>query len=118
MKKKIFLISLFFVSLISLVGCGKSADKLKGTWKGLSDGESRDYQIDTTFKFDGNSNVEYENEYGIKSKGTYEIKDNKVTISLETWDSKKEYEFTINDNKLSLKATDVYSPSYSELIKQ
>lgn len=118
MKNKILLISIFFVSVFVLVGCGKNSDELEGTWKGLTDGESRDYQIETTFKFDGNGKVEYENEYGIKSEGTYEIKDNKVTISLKSWDEAKVYEFSINDKTLSLKATDVYSPSYSELDKQ
>ena len=113
MKK--FLISMIAVaSLFVAVGCGSKKDNaLVGTWEGpTNDG------LKTTFVFKKDGKVEYENEYGIKSNGTYEIKDEKVTISLESWDKAKVYEFTIKDNNLSLKATDVYSPSYDKMTKK
>lgn len=117
MKKKFLLLSLFFVSLFVLVGCG-SSNELVGKWKGLTDGDSRENQIETTFEFKSGEDVEYSNEYGIKSSGTYEIKDNTVTIKLDTWDQSKDYEFKVDGDKLSLTATDRYSPSYSEMVKQ
>ena len=117
MKKRFLLFSLFVASLFIFAGCG-SSNKLVGTWKGLTDGESRDMQIETTFKFEKNGDVSYSNEYGITSDGTYEIKDDKVVISLETWSESKTYEFKVDGDKLSLTATDVYSPSYSEMKKQ
>ena len=117
MKKKLLLFSLFFVSLFVFAGCG-SSNKLVGSWKGLTDGESRDMQIETTFTFKKNGDVEYKNEFGFDSNGTYEIKDDEVTIKLESWDKEKVYKFKITDDKLSLTATDIYSPSYSEMVKQ
>ncbi len=89
-----------------------------GEWKGLTDGESRDMQMETTFNFKSNGDVEYSNEFGINSTGTYEIKDDIVTIKLESWESAKDYKFEVKDDKLSLTAQDVYSPSYSEMVKQ
>ena len=99
-------------------GCGKSDKELVGTWKGLTDGDSRENQIETTFTFKSGGDIAYENEFGIKSEGTYEINDNKVTITLESWDQPKVYEFKVDGDKLSLTATDKYSPSYSEMVKQ
>ena len=113
--KKILLVSILFVSVFLLVGCG-SSNELVGSWKGLTDGESRDVQMETTFTFKSDGNVEYSNEFGITGTGTYEIKENVVTIVLDLWT--KDYEFKVDGNKLSLKATDAYSPSYSEMIKQ
>ena len=115
MKKKLLLVSLLFVSLFVFVGCG-SSNELVGTWKGLDDAESRDMQMETTFVFESNGNVTYSNEYGITGTGTYEINENKVTIEMDIWS--KVYEFKVDGDKLSLIATDAYSPSYSELIKQ
>lgn len=117
MKNKLLLVALFTISLFLLVGCGSSKDALSGSWKGLTDGESRDMQIETTFTFkDGE--VDYLNEYGFTGKGTYEIKDDTVTIKLDSWDQDKVYKFSVKDDTLSLTATDAYSPSYSELKKQ
>ena len=117
MKKKILLVTLFAVSLFLLVGCGSSKDELDGTWKGLSDAETRNLQIETTFTFkDGE--VEYHNEYDFHGKGTYEIKDDTVTIKLDLWDKDKVYKFSVKDDTLALTATETYSPSYSELKKQ
>lgn len=117
MKKKYLLLIAIFTFTFVLVGCGKSSE-LEGTWKGLTDGESRDTQMETTFTFKSGGEVEYKNEFGITSTGKYELKDNIVVIDLETWDKAKEYEYKVDGDKLSLKATDVYSPSYSELVKQ
>ena len=98
MKKKLLLISVLFVSLFVFAGCGGSDNELVGTWKGLTDGESRDMQIETTFTFKSGGDVVYSNEFGLESIGTYEFK--------------------VDKEKLSLTATDVYSPSYSEMTKQ
>ena len=115
--KKYLLVLTLIVSVVFLTACG-SSNELEGTWKGLTDGESRDNQIETTFVFKSGGEVEYSNEYGIKGNGTYEIKDDVVNIKLNTWDQAKDYKFKVDGDKLSLTATDVYSPSYSELKKQ
>lgn len=117
MKKRVLLLVTLFVSCFALLACGKSND-LIGTWKGLSDGESRGDQIEATFVFGSNDEVEYSNEFGFSGKGTYKIEDNKVTIKIDLWENEKVYEFKVDGDKLSLKATDSISPSYSELIKQ
>ena len=100
------------ISLFLVVGCGKS-NKLIGKW----DGKTND-GLKTTSEFKKDGTVNYDNEYGFDSTGTYKIEDNKVTISLESWDKDKVYEFEIKDNKLTLKATDQYSPSYSNMTKK
>lgn len=111
--KKIVISLIATISIFLTVGCGSKGNALVGTWNGdTNDG------LNTTFIFKKGDKVEYNNEYGIKSSGTYKIEDNKVTITLESWDKAKVYEFTINDNNLSLKATDVYSPSYDKLTKK
>ncbi len=110
--KKYLLNSLIVFTLILVVGCGKS-NKLVGTWNGSTlDG------LETTFVFKKNGSVEYKNQFGINSEGTYKIDGDKVTISLKSWDDDKVYDFSIKDNKLSLTATDKYSPSYKEMIKK
>lgn len=118
MKKRFLLISLLFVSLFIFAGCGGSSNELVGSWKGLTDGDSRENQLETTFTFKSDNTVEYENEFGIKGSGTYEIKDNTVVITLDTWSEAKTYNFKVDGSKLSLTATDQYSPSYSEMTKQ
>ncbi len=100
------------ISLLLLVGCGKKSP-LVGTWKGDSnDG------LNTTFVFKKNGDVEYKNEFGIESKGTYKINKDEVTIKIESWDKAKVYKFKVKDSKLSLSATDKYSPSYKNMIKK
>ena len=117
MKKKLLLFVTLFVSFFAIVACGKS-NELVGTWKGLSDGESRGDQIEATFVFKDGDEVEYSNEFGFTGTGTYKIEDNKVTINIDLWTNEKVYEFKVDGDKLSLKATDSISPSYSELVKQ
>ena len=110
--KKYFVSIIAVVSLFLVVGCGKT-NKLIGTWNGkTNDG------LKTTFEFKKDGTVNYDNEYGFISTGTYQIKDNKVTISLESWDKEKVYEFIIKENKLNLTATDKYSPSYDGMTKK
>ncbi len=111
MKK--YLLSLVLVlGVFLLVGCGKS-NALVGTWEGsTTDG------LKSTFVFKSGDKVEYSNEFGINSKGTYKIKDDTVTINLEAWDNEKVYKFSINNNTLKLSATDNYSPSYNNLKKK
>ena len=109
--KKIFASIVTVCFLFILVGCGKS-NKLIGTWKGATqDG------LKTTFKFEKNDKVTYENEYGFNSTGTYKITDDKVEISLESWSEAKVYKFEVKDGKLNLTATDQYSPSYAGMTK-
>lgn len=110
---KRFLLSVIAVfSLVLVVGCGKS-NPIVGTWKGeTTDG------LKTTFVFEKNKKVSYENQFGIKSEGTYKIDGDKVTISLKLWDEDKVYDFKVKDNKLSLTATDKYSPSYKDMEKK
>ena len=111
MKK--FLMSVVAVfALVLVVGCGKS-NGLVGTWKGATnDG------LETTFTFEKGDKVSYENQYGIKSEGTYKIDGDKVTINLKSWDQEKVYKFEISGKKLNLTATDKYSPSYKNMEKK
>ena len=111
MKKTIICLVTIF-SLLVITGCSKS-NNLVGTWKGnTNDG------LKTTFKFEKNGNVKYENEYGFASDGTYKIDGDTVTITLKSWNESKKYEFKIKDKKLSLTATDKYSPSYKDMVKE
>lgn len=111
MRKILFSLVLVMCVCV-LAGCGKS-NELVGTWEGeTTDG------MKTTFVFKSGDKVEYSNEFGIKSNGTYKIKDDTVTINLEAWDKEKVYKFSVNDNTLKLSATDAYSPSYNNLTKK
>lgn len=109
--KKIVLSFVAVFSVLLLTACG--SNKLIGTWVGRTqDG------LETTFTFEKNDVVKYENEYGFKSEGTYKVKDNIITIDLELWSQKKEYKYEIKNNKLDLTATDQYSPSYKGMEKR
>lgn len=112
MKKNLLLLVTVFASLFILVGCGKS-NALVGEWTGdTEDG------LTTTFTFNDDGTAKYSNEYEFNSEGTYEIKEEVVTITMEFWDQPKEYTFKIEDGKLSLTANDVYSPNYKEMTKK
>ena len=100
------------VSVLLLVGCGKKAP-LVGTWNGdTQDG------LNTTFIFEKNGDVQYKNEYGFDSEGTYKIDGDEVTITLKSWDQAKVYKFKVEGKKLKLTATDKYSPSYESMTKK
>ena len=100
------------VAVLILVGCGKKSPLL-GTWNGdTQDG------LNTTFIFEKDGNVEYKNEYGFDSEGTYKINKDEVTIKLDSWDKEKVYKFEVKNNKLTLTATDKYSPSYDSMTKK
>ena len=109
--KKLFLSFVVIFSIVVLTACG--SNKLVGTWKGeTTDG------IKTTITFEKKDKVNYSNEYGFKSEGTYTIKGDKVTIDLEIWSSPIEYKFEIKNGKLNLTATNGYSANYENLTKQ
>lgn len=113
MKKLLTVCSLIIILAISmccLAGCGK--DKLAGKWSNAVDDI-----YNAVFEFDGKGNVTYKTEYA-EGKGTYTINEDKVTISLDIWTKPIEYKFEFNDKKLTLTATNGYSPSYKELKKQ
>lgn len=114
MKKYVLsalLVVMLLGSLILLTACG--SNELVGKWEGLTnDG------LNTTFDFKGDGKVEYSNEYGFNSNGTYEVKDGEVKISLESWGEAKTYKYEIKDGKLKLTATDKYSPSYDGMEKK
>ena len=108
--KKVLLSFLVCSMLLLLTACG--SNKLKGNWSGATnDG------IKTEWKFTSNK-VSYENEFGIKSEGTYEIKDDVVTIDLEVWSNPISYKFEVKDNKLSLIAQDQFTPSYKDMTRK
>ena len=109
--KKYFLCLLVLICVLTVTACGKSND-LVGTWDGATEDG-----LKTTFTFKKDGEVEYKNEYGFNSTGEYKIKENIVTISLKSWQEAKEYKYEIKDKKLSLTATDLYSPSYKEMTK-
>ena len=109
--KKILACLVLVLSLVLVTGCGKNSP-LVGKW----DGKTND-GLKTTFEFKKGDKVSYSNEFGINSEGTYKIKDDIVTISLETWSEAKEYKFEVKDKKLSLTAQDQYSPSYKDMKK-
>ena len=111
--KKVLICLVAVLSLVLVTGCGAKSSPLVGKW----DGETND-GMKTTFEFKKGDKVSYSNEYGIKADGTYKIKDDVVTIKLDTWDKEKEYKFEIKDKKLSLTAQDKYSPSYKDMEKK
>ncbi|MBR3523489.1 MAG: hypothetical protein IKN87_02250 [Bacilli bacterium] len=111
--KKIVLSLVVVLSVVLLVGCGKKNDQLIGSWKG----ETEDGLV-TTFTFEKDNKVKYDNEYGFSSEGTYKKEDKYIYINLESWTEEKKYEYTLKDDKLDLKATDLYSPSYKGMKKQ
>ena len=125
MNKKTMIIGIVvaIVAVIAIVaisvGVKKANDnkpekKIIGTWQGeTNDG------MDTAFVFNEDKTVEYYNEFGFDSKGTYEFKeDTKISIKLESWDKEKVYILKFKDkDRLSLEATDEYSPSYKEMKK-
>lgn len=110
--KKILLSIVSVAFLFVLTGCGKT-DPIIGTWTG----DSAD-SLNTTFTFEKNGNCKYENEYGANDKGSYEINESKITISLDSWSKEKVYDYEINGDTLTLTATDLASPSYPELKKK
>lgn len=110
--KKVLVCLVAVLSLVIVTGCGKS-NKLVGTWEGkTNDG------LKTTFEFKKGGDVKYSNEYGFDSEGTYEIDGNMVTINLKTWSQAKKYKFEVKNKKLSLTATDQFSPSYKDMAKK
>ena len=112
MKKFLFSVVAVF-ALVLVVGCGSKSSPLIGKWVGATnDG------LETTFVFEKGDKISYENQFGIKSEGTYKIDGNKVTISLKTWDQEKVYKFEVKNDKLNLTATDKYSPSYKNMAKK
>ncbi len=125
MKKNVLLIVLIVILIFGILfvvhtmGNGREPkDLLIGTWKGLTDGESREYQVETTFTFEKDGKLTYSNEYGFTSKGKYEITENLITLKTETWDKERVYEFEIKDNKLTMKTKDIYLPNYTDMEKQ
>lgn len=111
--KKIFISLVTVCIAVLLVGCS-SSDILKGTWSGEDD-----FYGEVTFAFDGNGTVTYSTNMVDNIKGTYTIdSDTKVTIKLESWSNEKVYNYTIKNNVLELSADDIYSPSYSNLLKK
>ena len=118
-KKTLFSVAILalIVMLFGLTACGKKEEKkhtIIGTWEGkTNDG------LVTTFNFKEDGNVEYSNEYGFESEGTYKIDGDKVTIDLEIWDGQaKVYSYEIKDGKMNLTATDEWSPSYTDMVKK
>lgn len=108
--KKVLAGIVLCLSLFLVTGCG--SDKLKGTWSGAEKDE-----LKAVFTFDGKGKVTYANQFVEGKEGEYTIKDDKVTIKY-VWTDDKTYKFTIKDDKLSLTATDNYSPSYKNLKKK
>lgn len=109
--KKVLISFVAVCSIFLLTGCG-SSNKLIGKWVGKSnDG------IESTFTFEKKNVFKYQNEFISENEGTYEIKDDVVTLNLDLWSSPKDYKFEVKDGKLSLTATDQFSPSYTDLEK-
>ncbi len=107
-------------SIMMLAGCGsdssssessKTADILSGTWK-----QTDEMNGDWTWTFDGGSCKLVGDTTGFESEGTYKLDESagKVTVTLEGWTDTKEYNYTLNGDKLDLEET--YS-SY-HLVKQ
>lgn len=117
MKKKItstaIILTFFVTILIGLTGCTKK-NTLDGKW---SDAKDDMYNAEWTFT-EETKEVKMKSKY-TEGKGTYTLKDeNKVTIDLDIWTNPIEYEYSFNDEgKLTLKATNGYSPNYIDLTK-
>ena len=113
--KKVLLSLVVVLSFALLVGCGskKADDPIVGTWEGATEDG-----LKTTFTFTNKSEVKYENEFGFTGEGTYEIKDDEITITIDLWTDAKVYKYEIKDDKLSLETTDMYSPSYKDMTRK
>lgn len=112
MKK--ILVSLVLVSLVFITGCGSKNNELLGTWDGVTDDN-----LATTFKFEKNGKISYNNGFGISSDGTYKINGENVTIKLKNWSKEKVYKFEVKENKLSLTSVNNDgSPNYKNMTKK
>ena len=112
MKKFLTVFSLVIVALV-LVGCGKKDNELVGKWS-KAEGD----ELEAIFTFNSDGTMTYDNAFISASNGTYEIKDDKVTMTVEIWSAPKEYKFEVKDGKLTLTAQDGLSPSYTNLVKE
>lgn len=109
MKKYLVLILLIFAVAL---GCSKK-DPIVAEWEGKSnDG------ISTTFEFKSDGKLTYKNEFGVEGTGTYEVKEDKVTMKLSNWEKEKVYTFKVDGDKLSLERISEYDPEYKEMTKK
>lgn len=110
MKKRKFKILTLFLSLILIIGltaCGSGGkDAVEGTWVT----EDADYG-NVTWKFDGKGGCTLQHDF-TDQKGTYELADDTVSISLELWDNPVIYNYTTGDGTLSLKDSAGIAPGY------
>ncbi len=109
--KKVILSLLILCSVLFITGCGKK-NELLGTWEGMS---SSKYLTTIEFKKDGKMFYKNKNETKgteFESNGKYTIKDDVLTIELEKWDTGIEYNYKIENNKLSLIAKEDARPNY------
>ena len=112
MRKSIALLLVLIIGASLLAGCGGSGDVLKGTWQGTyEDG-------DATWTFDGNGKCNLTTIFLDKKPGTYTItNETKVDVKIDGWDDPITYSYKIDGSKLTLTASDPYSPNY-ELTKK
>lgn len=117
MKKIKFILSvmLMFSIVLSFTACGggggssdSKGDPLKGKWEGVSIGDD----MKTTFTFDGKGKCKMENEFGLKSDGTYTVDGSSLTVALEIWDNDQSFTFEKNDSDLTLTNDEDHRPSY------
>lgn len=110
MKRSISIIfvMLLIVSLITgLVACGSGGkDAVAGTWTT----EDEDFgSVTWTFNGKGGCTLKHDT---TDQKGTYELTDDTVTISMELWENPIAYNYTVGDGTLSLKDSAGMAPEY------
>lgn len=109
--KKILAITLVLAILFSFAACGGKKDVLSGKWEGSS------ADTPATWTFDDGKcklSLDYGSDFIMDNEGTYKIdeKAGTVTIEMKLWDEAKVYEYKLDGSKLTLTATDEFSPSY------
>lgn len=112
MKKYLVYFSLIIAAVL-LVGCGKKDNDIVGVWSGAENDE-----LEAVFNFKSNGEMTYKNAFVTESNGTYEIKDDTITMTVEVWSQSKVYKFEVKDDKLTLTAQDDFSPSYKNLSRE
>ena len=110
MEKSKFRILILFLSLsliLALTACSSGGkDAVEGTWV-----TEDDFYGNVTWKFDGKGGCSLKHDV-TDQKGTYELTDDTVSISLELWDNPVVYNYTVGNGTLSLVDSAGMAPGY------
>lgn len=106
-KISIFILLLSVSLIIALTACSSGGkDAVEGTW--ITEDE---FYGNVTWKFDGKGGCSLEHDT-TDQKGTYELSEDDVTITMELWENPIIYNYTVSDSSLSLTDFAGIAPSY------